>query len=222
VLRTPITVTAAAAALALLTACGPVQMGAAATVGSTGISATTLNSEVKNLDQAIAASHGRIQLQFPAARTPQAVLSWLIRFQVQDRLAARRHITVVTRADIQKALREASAQARQSGVTFAALAAANGLPPDLLNAYGRYRAIGNKLVGQLDQGSLPTSQSGLQALSKEFGTLQCRAAKSLNIQVNPQFGQLSYTQLAVVPAASALSAPEGGRAGQGAQPGPAC
>ena len=220
-LRTPITVTAAAAALALLTACGPVQMGAAATVGSTGISASTLNSEVKNLDQAIAASHGRIQLQFPAARTPQAVLSWLIRFQVQDRLAARRHITV-TRADTQLALRQASAQARQSGVTFAALAAANGLPPDLLNAYGRYRAIGNKLVSQLDQGNLPTSQAGLQALGKEFGTLQCRAAKSLNLQVNPQFGQLSYTQLTVVPAASALSAPEGGRAGQGAQPAPAC
>ncbi len=221
-LRTPITVTAAAAALALLTACGPVQMGAAATVGNSGISASTLTSEVQNLNQAIQASHGRIQLQFPAARTPQAVLSWLVRFRVQDRLAARRGITGVTPADVQAALRQAQAQARQSGVTFAALAAANGLPPDLLPAYGRYRAIGTKLVDQLDQGTLPSSQAGLQALSRELTTLSCRAAKSLNVQINPQFGQFSYAQQTVVPGASMLSAPEGGKAGQGAQPGAAC
>ena len=221
-LRTPITVTAAAAALALLTACGPVQMGAAATLGDSGISASALSSEVHNLDQAVQASHGRIQLQFPAARTPQAVLSWLVRFRVQDRLAARRGITVVTPADVQAALRQAEAQARQSGVTFTDLAAANGLPPDLLPAYGRYRAIGAKLVDQLDRGTLPSSQAGLQALSRELGTLSCRAAKSLNVQINPQFGQFSYTQLSVVPGASTLSAPEGGKAGQGAQPGAAC
>ena len=221
-LRTPITVTAAAAALALLTACGPVQMGAAATVGNSGISASTLSSEVQNLHQAIQASHGRIQLQFPAARTPQAVLSWLVRFRVQDRLAARRGITGVTPADVQAALRQAQAQARQSGVTFTALAAANGLPPDLLPAYGRYRAIGTKLVDQLDQGTLPSSQAGLQALSRELSTLSCRAAKSLNVQINPQFGQFSYAQQTVVPGASMLSAPEGGKAGQGAQPGAAC
>ncbi len=221
-LRIPITVTAAVAGLALLTACGPVHMGAAATAGSSGISASTLSSEVHSLDQTIQDSQGRIQPQFPAARTPQVVLSWLVRFRVQDRLAVRRGIKVVTPAQVQTALRQAEAQARQSGMTFTALAAANGLPPDLLPAYGRYRAIGTKLVNQLDHHSLPTSQAGLQALSRELGTLSCRAAKSLNVQVNPQFGQFNYTQQTVLPATSALSAPEGGRAGQGAQPGAAC
>jgi hypothetical protein len=222
VLRTPITVTAAAAALALLTACGPVQMGAAATAGNAGISAATLSSEVHNLNQAIAASHGRVQLQFPASREPQAVLSWLLRFRVQDQLAVRRGIRV-TPAESQQALRQAEAQARQSnGVPFTALAAANGLPPDLLPAYGRYAAIGNKLVSQLDHHKLPASQTALQALSRELSTLSCRAARSLNVKVNPQFGQFSYTQQTVVPGASALSAPEGGKPAQGAQPGAAC
>ena len=221
-LRTPITVTAAAAALALLTACGPVQMGAAATLGNSGISASTLSSEVSSLNQTVQASHGRIQLQFPASRTPQAVLSWLVRFRVQDRLAVRRGIKVVTPAEVQTALRQAEAQARQSGVTFTDLAAANGLPPDLLPAYGRYRAIGTKLVDQLDGGKLPTSQTALQALSRQLSTLSCRAAKSLDVQINPQFGQFSYAQQTVVPGASMLSAPEGGKAGQGAQSGAAC
>ena len=74
-LRTPISVTAAVAALALLTACGPVQMGAAATVGSNGISASALDSEVRSLSQAIQAGQGRVQPQFPASRSAQAVLS---------------------------------------------------------------------------------------------------------------------------------------------------
>ena len=224
-LRTPITVTAAAAALALLTACGPVHMGAAATVGSSGIPASTLNSEVSSLNQALAAAHGRVRRQFPAARTAQVVLSWLVQLRVRDQLALRRHITV-TRAEGQQALAAVEAQASQAGqgskVPFAELAAAAGLPPDQLAAYGRYRAIGEKLVNQLDHHTLPSSQAGLQALNRELGMLQCRAAKSLDIQINPQFGQFSYTQLSVVPGGSALSAPEGGRAGQGAQPGPAC
>ena len=62
----------------------------------------------------------------------------------------------------------------------------------------------------------------MQALSRQLSLLQCRAARSLQIQINPQFGQLNYTQLAVVPGANALSAPQGTRAGQTPRPGPAC
>lgn len=220
-LRTTITATAAVAALALLSACGPAQMGAAAIVGSTGISASTLNSEVQNLDAAYRAGKGRIQLQFPAARVPQQVLSWLVRFRVQDQIAVRRGVTV-TPAESQRALAAAQAQARQGGASLASLAVANGLPPDMLPALGRYQAIEAAVVRQLDGGTLPSSQSGLQALSRQFGLQQCQAAKSLNIKINPQYGQLDYPQLAVVPPVSMLSAPGGVRPSRPAQPGPAC
>lgn len=222
VLRIPITAAAAVAAAAVLTACGgPVQMGSAAIVGSDSISATTLNSQIANLKSAYEAGKGKIKYQFPASQVPQQVLSWLVRFQVRDRLAARRGITV-TPGESQRALASAQAQARQGGASLTDLAVANGLPPDQLPALGRSQAIQAKLVAMLDGGKMPTSQSGLQALSRQFNREQCLAAKSLNIKINPQFGQLNYAQLAVVPPVSTLSAPAGARASQSPPPGPAC
>ena len=38
---------------------------------------------------------------------------------------------------------------------------------------------------------------------------RCRAAKALNVQVNPQFGRLDYSQVAVVPAPGIVSRPAG-------------
>lgn len=221
-LRTPIIAAAGAAALALLTACGgTVQMGAVAIVGSHGISATTLNNEVANLNAAYQAAHGRVRYQFPAGRAPQQVLSWLVRFRVRDQLADRQGISVTT-AESEQSLAAARSQAAQSGASLTDLAVANGLPPDLLPALGRYQAIENKLVDQLDGGTLPSSQAGLQTLSRQFNQAQCQAAKSLGIRVNPQYGQLNYTQLAVMPAASRLSAPAGMRASQAPHSAPAC
>jgi hypothetical protein len=124
-------------------------------------------------------------------------------------MAARNGITV-TRAESETASRVIAAQARQNHVKLADLAVANGLPPDLLPELGRYEAIQTALVRKLDGGMLPTSQSGLNALSQKFGAIQCHAAKSLAIRVNPQFGRLDYNQLAIVPAALKLSAPPGG------------
>ena len=208
--RTPITVSAGIlAALAALTACGPVQMGSAAIVGDQGISASTLTNQVSNLKDAYQASKGSIQLQFPLSQAPQQVLSWLVRFRIRERMAARNGITV-SQAESQQARAALEAQARQDHVRLADLAVANGLPPDLLPELGRYQAIQTALLRKLDGGTLPTSQSGLSALSARFGALQCHAAKSLAIRVNPQFGRLDYNQLSVVPAALKLSAPPGG------------
>ena len=38
---------------------------------------------------------------------------------------------------------------------------------------------------------------------------RCRAAKALNVQVNPQFGRLDYSQVAVVAAPGIVSRPAG-------------
>jgi hypothetical protein len=208
--RTSITVTAGIlAALAGLTACGPVRMGQAAITGSQGISAATLTNEVNNLEAAYQASNGSVQLQFPLSQAPQQVLGWLVRFRIREQMAARSGITV-TPAEAQAARAALAAQARQSHVTLKDLAVANGLPPDLLPELGRYQAIEGALIRKLDGGRLPASQSGLSALSQKLDTIQCRAAKSLAIKVNPQFGRMDYRQLSVIPAGPTLSAPQGG------------
>jgi peptidyl-prolyl cis-trans isomerase SurA len=206
VLRTPITLTAAALAAALaLSACGTVQLGAAAVTHTSRIPTATVSAEVSNLDAAYKAHKAKVQLQFPAAQMPQQVLSWLVRFRVREQMAARNHLTI-TRAESQSALASASAQAKQSGVTLTDLAVANGIPPDQINELGRYVAIQNQLLDRLDGGTLPTASAALQTLGNQFNTYQCRAAKSMGIHVNPQFGQLDYSQVSVIPAPAKLAA----------------
>jgi len=210
VLRTSIKVTAGIlAVLGGLTACGTVQTGQAAITGDEGISTATLTNEVNNLEAAYRASNGAVQLQFPLSQAPRQVLSWLVRFRIREQMAVRNGVTV-TRADIQRARATIAAQARQSQVSLVNLAVANGLPPDLLPELGRWQAIQAALLRRLDGGTLPTQQGALQALSQQFNALQCHAAKSLAIKVNPQFGRLDYGQLSVIPAESGLSAPQGG------------
>jgi hypothetical protein len=205
VLRTSIAVTAAAlAATCALAACGPVQMGSAAIVGNQRISATTLGNEVTDLQQAYHAAKGRIQLQFPLSQAPQEVLAWLIRFRVRDQLALRNHVAVST-GQSERALAAIAATAGPTGIKN--LAVANGLPPDMLPALGRYEAIQNAVIGRLDGGTLPKAAAAQAALSADLAQRQCEAAKSLDIRINPQFGRMDYSELSVIPAANTLSAP---------------
>jgi len=209
VLRTPITLTAAALAAALaLSACGTVRLGAAAVTNSSRIPTATLTAEVGNLDAAYKADKAKVQLQFPASQMPQEVLSWLLRFRVREKMAERNHLTI-TRSQVQQALASAAAQAKQSRVTLTELAVANGVPPDQLAQLGRYVAIQNQLLNRLDGGKLPTASGALQTLGNQFNKSQCRAAKSMGIHVNPQFGQLDYSQVSVVAAPKKLAAGPG-------------
>ena len=204
-LRTAVSVTAAAiAATCALAACGPTQMGSAAILGNERITSTTLSDQVANLQQAYQANKSKIQLQFPLSQAPQEVLSWLVRFRVRDEMAARNHVKVNS-GQSERALAAIAAQAGPSGIKN--LAVANGLPPDLLPDLGRYEAIQNALVAKMDGGTLPKSTAAQQALGAALTLRQCRAAKAMNIRVNPRFGQLDYSQLSIIPAANALSAP---------------
>jgi hypothetical protein len=198
-------IAAAAAATCALSACGPVRMGAAAISGGERIKTTTLSDQVSNLEQAAQVGKG-VQLQFPKAQAPQQVLSWLLRFQIRDELAARNHL-VVTTGESQRALSMLARQTGQKGPAFVQLAVANGLAPDMLPDLGRYEAIQNEELTRLNGGTLPRTQARVQALGPEFSRRECVAAKSLNIQVNPQFGQLDYGTFTVIPANSPLSEP---------------
>jgi SurA N-terminal domain len=205
--RTPIKLAAALVAAGLAaTACGSVHLGAAAIAGNQRISSTTLSNEVNDLNAAYQADKKQIQLQFPASQMPQEVLSWLVRFQVRDQQAEREGITV-TPADVSHALDAITASIRQSGesATLTQVAVANGLPPDQLNALGRYQAIQTKLLDRLDGGKPPSSSSAETALENKFDKSQCLAAKSLNIQINPQYGTLNYSDFSVVLAPTSLS-----------------
>lgn len=207
-LRTTIAVTAAAiAATCGLAACGPVRMGSAAIAGGQRISATTLGDEVANLEQAYQANKSQIQLQFPLSEAPQQVLSWLLRFRIRDEVATRNHVAV-SAGESQRALASIAAEAQGGAAGLRNLAVANGLPPDMLPDLGRYQAIENVLVDRLDGGTLPKSSTALATLNAVLNRQECLAAKSLNIQVNPRFGQMDYSQTgSVIPAPSKLSAP---------------
>ena len=203
---TILVIAAAAAATCALSACGPARLGSAAITGGQRITVTTLSDQVANLERAYQAGKAKIQLQFPLAEAPQQVLGWMLRFQIRDELAARNHV-VVTNGESQRALTSLAHQTGRTGPAFLQLVVANGLPPDMLLDLGRYEAIQNNLFARLNGGTLPRTQARIQALSPAFSERECIAAKSLNIQVNPQFGQMDYGTLSVIPATSPLSAP---------------
>jgi hypothetical protein len=188
----------------VVTACSPVKAGSAAVVGNERITIATLDTEVTNLNQAVARCKSTVQLS--QAQQTQQTLTWLVRFKVNDELACQAGITV-SNAEAQAALAEiyaaAKASAQAQGIPSASLGlilVANGIPPNLADEVGRYPAIDDQFVKQANGGQLPTSTSAQTAASAKLTKARCQAAKALQIQVNPQFGQLDYDQLAVVAA----------------------
>ena len=215
-------VAAAAAATCALAGCGPARMGAAAITGGQRLTVTTLSDQVTSLENAAQAGRG-VPLQFPKSEAPQEVLSWLLRFQIRDELAVRNHVHV-TAGQSQRALTLLARQTGRTGPAFVQLAVANGIAPDMLPDLGRYEAIQNDMLIRLNGGTVPRTQARVQILGVQFSRRECVAAKSLDIQVNPQFGQMDYRSLAVVPAQTPLSAPHVPSASPSAKPQltPAC
>ena len=197
----------------LLTGCGSVKFGAAATTSNDRITIATLTTEVTNLSQAVKQYPGTIQLS--SAQETQETLTWLVRFQINDELARQAGITV-TPAQAEAALAEiyaaAKSQAEAQGltnVTLNLILAANGIPPNLAAELGQYQAINNQFVRQVNGGQIPTSTSAQTATTAKLQHAQCEAAKSLTIKINPQFGRLDYTQYQVVSAPNPVAAPPG-------------
>ena len=197
----------------LVTGCSPVKFGAAAITGNHRITIATLATEVTNLNQAVKQYPGTIQMS--SAQETQETLTWLVRFQINEEMARQAGITV-TPAQAQKALDQiyqaakANAEAQGlSNVTLDLILAANGIPPNLSAEVGRYQAIQDQFVLQANGGQLPTTTSGQTAVTAKLQHAQCEAAKSLAIKINPQFGQLNYTQLQVVSAPNPVAASPG-------------
>jgi 3-deoxy-D-manno-octulosonate 8-phosphate phosphatase KdsC-like HAD superfamily phosphatase len=187
----------------------PLKMGAAAIVGSQRISVATLGVESANLGQAAKKYPGVVTLS--QTEVTQATLTWLIRYQIQEELARQNGITVSpaqANAALQSAVKTAEESAESQGATDVSqelILVASGVPPSTSAQLGRYEAIANMYLAMVNGGKLPTTSSAQTAAGDKLTKAQCRAAKSLNIQVNPQFGQLDYTALQVVSAPSTVT-----------------
>jgi hypothetical protein len=200
-------------ACAVLTACAPVKMGAAAIVGNQRITLSALDSQVSSLRTA--AQPYSAQLPITQAEMPDAVLSWLIRFDIRDQTASDAGVTV-TQAQVQQAISDIDGEAQEAAEEgeipsggINALLVYNGLPPDLLNDLGRYQAQELAIVEKNNGGKLPTSQTAITTAQNQVSKDDCEASKTLSIQVNPQFGRLNYSQFTVVAGPETLSRPAG-------------
>ena len=199
----------------LVTGCAvtPLQFGSAAIVGSQRISITTLGIESANLNQAAKRYPGVVMLT--PTEVTQTTLTWLIRYQINEEVARQAGITVTpaqAQAALQAAYASAKASAEQQGltnVTLDLILAASGIPPDTSGQLGQYEAIANEYLKIANGGTAPTSSSAQTAAGNKLSQAECQAAKSLNIQVNPQFGQLDYSQLQVVSAPNPVARPPG-------------
>jgi hypothetical protein len=198
--RTSIKLAAAVLAAGVaVSACGTVNMGAAAITGNNKISTGNLTAQVANLSSAYAADRAKgVQPQRPVGQEAQQVLTWLILFNIYNEMAAQHGITV-TPAQAQQAEDRFQTVATQSGVDLNEYwSAGYALPPNLLPQLYQAAAIGNALDSQLDGGKAPKTASGQSALSSRFGHEQCLAAKDLGVSVNPQYGVYDYSGFDVV------------------------
>jgi hypothetical protein len=195
-------------ACAVLAACSPVQVGAAAIVGNQRITLSSLDSQVSNLQAAVKPYGSAVSSDLPTADMPDAVLSWLIRFSIMDQVAASDGISV-TAAQSQAGLSSLASVASSNGFSSTdELLLANGVSPQMFPLVGRWEAEQTAFALKGNGGKTPTSTAQQDAFNTAITKAQCTASKSLAIQVSPQFGRLDYTQYAVVPAAETLSKPD--------------
>ena len=214
--RVAAAVVGTAGACVLLAACSTVKMGSAAIAGDQRITTASLDTQVSNL-QATAKQYGSA-VQLPA-QVPQSVLTWMIRFAIRDQVARDAGITV-TDAQIDSAIKQIDtsekAAAAQRGAQYPgldALLASAGVSPQMKHDLGKWEAQEFAFVEKNNGGTLPTSQADVAKALDQLNKADCRAQKSLMIQVSPQFGQLGYNGTSglygVVAGGDTLSRPAG-------------
>ena len=181
----------------LVTGCSPVKFGAAAITGNERITIATLTTEVTDLSQAVKQYPGTIQMS--SAQETQETLTWLVRFQINDELARQAGITVTPprlRRRWRKYTRPRSPRPRPRACPTSPLPHP-GRQRDPAESVRRDRPVPGhpgpvRPAGQ--RRPMPTTTSAQSATTAKLQHAQCVAAKALAIKINPQFGQLNYTQ----------------------------
>jgi hypothetical protein len=190
----------------VVSGCATRHIGTAMLYNNTRVSSTRLAAEVANLNAAYNVYKHKTKINYTPADMPREVLSWILRFAAEKRVAGQHQITV-SKAEAESALALEAKNVEQAGDTLREAAVLNGLPPDMLGQLGIWIRIQIKLDGKLENGKAPTSTTAQAALTAKTNHLVCLAAKSMHIKVNPQYGVYDYTQLEVVAAPTPLSAP---------------
>jgi len=184
---------AAVGACALLAACSPVKAGAAAIVGNQRITQSDLDTQVSNLQADITQYAPTVQVG--SGVLPKVVLGQMISWAVRDQTAQDLGITV-SESDIQQATSYVYQSAVQSGNNFTSeqqFITLQGVPLNLQDEFGRYYAVELNFLKSKNGGKLPTTENAaVEKAVSQFSTAECKAAKQLNIQVNPQYGQLGF------------------------------
>ena len=195
-------------------ACFAVKMGEVEIVGNLRVTIATLDTEVTNLNRAAAQYPSAVPLN--ASQRTQSTLTWLIRYQITEQLARQQGITV-SAAQGQNALNQAVTRAESSAAqqglanaTQPLILAASGIPPNTSAELGRYEAISDQYLTIANGGTLPAAGSAAAtAAATKLNQAECQAAKALNIQVNPQFGALDFTQYQIVNAPVTVTRAQG-------------
>ncbi len=178
--------------------------GSAALYGNTRVTTSQLASESANLSAAYQTYKAKLgsQLTYQPSDIPRQVLSWTLRIAAINALAMSEHISVTT-ARVQRTEATYAHLLAQQNATLPEFAVSLGLPPDMLPQFSRLVAIQDRLEVNLDHGKAPAQgTAAYDKLNATIGHLQCVAAKSLNIQVNPQYGEFDYSSFLVVPLTS--------------------
>jgi hypothetical protein len=198
-------------ACALIAACSPVKAGAAAIVGNQRITVSSLDTQVSYL-QAAAKPYGSA-INLTSAEQPAAVLTWLVRFDIMDQVAAANGISVTqaqSQAGLAEIQSEAASSASEDGYSSAqALFLGNGISPQMLPALGTWVAQESAYQLKVNGGKAATTTTESNAVTAKYDKAECQAAKSLNIQVSPQYGRVDYSTYTIVAASNPLSLPAG-------------
>ena len=178
---------AAVAALAAVTACGPVHSGAAATVGHTRISVAQVQAATKASLAASGANGG------PTADSPDAertALTTLIRTDVLNAAAVVKKVTV-SEGDVQDFL----AKLRGTNGTDEDTAKNNNIPFASLHQLA-YQGL---LVQKLEQSVAP-GQTDATAMQTALSNYLIALAKQRGVTISPRYGTWDPAQFGVVAA----------------------
>lgn len=198
----------------MLSACSPVQMGAAAIVGNQRISQSTLAANVTELQSGIA-KYPAQELQISSAQAPKVTLNLMLEFALWNRIAKDAGVTA-SPAQVEDAVTRLKQSAQQSakkqGGTAEVLLLDNGLTPRTLPGYARALVEQGALEQKFNGGKPVSSRAEQTKVSAQMTRLQEQGIKELDIKVNPQYGKFDPRQ-GVVAAPDLLSKPVASAAG---------
>ncbi|HEY7484463.1 MAG TPA: SurA N-terminal domain-containing protein [Streptosporangiaceae bacterium] len=205
---------------ALLAACGPVKMGAAATVGDDRVTTSELDSTVAQWQDEFAKNPRAGLLQQQAQQQGQRVpydpdsphrsaLYQLLDFKVWDEVARQQGVTV-SQGEVDRLL---AGLGGQSNVAASVLA--NDIPVRFTPDLARVAVIQQQLLQRY--GLVPNAQGQVDPTAQQRAAQQLRqaysaAAGKLKITVNPRFGAFDPAQMTepLRPVAYGLSKTESG------------